>query len=346
MVWGKGDQGSGTCTPLPNPSILALETSPHLSSRSYQTILVWHQGALGDLLLAGPALVAVSRTFSEAAFIGVGHPGRWRLLAGTLPLAAAWDGGEAVWAGLYQQHGDLPPRLAARLAGVDLALVFSPRPRPGFLARLLQGGAPEAVWIPSFPENGPDHVVTVQARRLQELGIREAPVPVRLRLEPASDEDAANDPKDRILAIAPGSGHPAKNWPLSRYYEIARALAWEADLKVVWLAGPAEKPLLPFIQGLAAAQEQVVWAHEPLERVARLLACAQVYLGGDSGLTHLAAAAGARRVVALFGPTDPRVWAPWGEQVTVLTPPGEVGPNRSLADLPSAAVLEEVRRFL
>jgi hypothetical protein len=72
-------------------------------------ILVWHQGALGDLLLAGPALVAVSHHYTGAGFIGVGQPGRWRLLAGTLPLAAAWDGGEAVWAGLFQEHGAIPP---------------------------------------------------------------------------------------------------------------------------------------------------------------------------------------------------------------------------------------------
>ncbi len=323
-----------------------METSPHLPSSSIKKILVWHQGALGDLLLAAPALAVVSRTFPEARFIGVGQPHLWRLLTGTLPLAAVWDSGAALWAGLYQEQGDFPPRLAERLAGVDLALVFAPNPRPDFLARLHQGGVSQALWIPSFPERGTEHVVTVQARRLEELGFREAPTPVRLRLLPGSGDDLEFDPGDRILAIAPGSGQAAKNWPLPNYYELARALAWEAGLKVVWLAGPAEEALLPYIQGLAAAQEQAVWVQEPLERVALILSRTQVYLGGDSGITHLAAAAGARRVVALCGPTDPRLWAPFGDQVTVLTPPGEAGPHRSLTDLPTAAVLEAVRRFL
>ena len=318
--------------------------SPNITS--IKSILVWHQGALGDLLLAGPALVAVSQTYPEADFIGAGNPKRWRLLAGTLPLVATWDGGEALWTGLYQKHQALSPLLRDRLAGKDLALVFSPSPRPDFLARLMQGGVSEAAWIPSFPENGTEHVVTVQARRLVELGIKKALVPLRLRLEGEIDGEIELEPGSRILVIGPGSGQPAKNWPLSRYYEVARALAWEADLKVVWLAGPAEQELLPYIQGLAAAQDQVVWAHEPLERVARLLARTQMYLGGDSGITHLAAAAGAGRVVALFGPTDHRVWAPLGEQVTVLTPPGGAGPNRSLVDLPAAAVLAEMQRFL
>jgi heptosyltransferase-3 len=324
----------------------ALGTSPQFPSRPLRKILLWHQGALGDLLLAGPALVAVNQHYVEARFIGVGHPQRWRLLAGTLPLAAAWDGGEAVWAGLFQEQGAFSPILQERLAGVDLALVFSPRPRPAFLARLVQAGVSQAIWIPSFPEGGTEPVAQVQGRRLKELGIREALAPLRLRLEPGVDAETGFPPEDLILAMAPGSGGTAKNWPLSRYYEVARALAWEAGLKVVWLAGPAEEPVVPYIQGLAAAQEQVVWANEPLERLARLLARTRVYLGGDSGITHLAAAAGARRVVALFGPTDPRVWAPWGEQVTVLTPPGGAGKNTSLATLPAASVLAEVRGYL
>jgi ADP-heptose:LPS heptosyltransferase len=315
-------------------------------SKSIKNILVWHQGALGDLLLAGPALVALRHHFAGARFIGVGQPHLWRLLAGTLPLNAVWNGGEAVWAGLFQEHGAPSATLQERLADVDLVLVFTPRPRQAFLRRLAQAGAGQAVWLPSFPEGGTDPVAVVQGRRLRELGIKEALAPFRLRLEPGGETDTEFAPDDRILALAPGSGSAGKNWPLSCYYAVARDLAWEAGLKVVWLAGPAEAPVLPYIRGLAAAQEQVVWANQPLERLARLLARAQVYLGGDSGITHLAAAAGARRVVALFGPTDPRVWAPWGEQVTVLTPPKGPGQDASLANLTAAAVLAEVRRSL
>ena len=47
------------------------------------------------------------------------------------------------------------------------------------------------------------------------------------------------------------------------------------------------------------------------------LASARVYIGNDSGITHLAAAAGVP-VVAVFGPTDPEIWAPRGERVQVL----------------------------
>jgi ADP-heptose:LPS heptosyltransferase len=50
------------------------------------------------------------------------------------------------------------------------------------------------------------------------------------------------------------------------------------------------------------------------------LATARVYIGNDSGITHLTAAVGTP-VVALFGPTDPRVWAPRGPAVQVIARP-------------------------
>jgi hypothetical protein len=290
--------------------------------------------------------MSVSRHFSSAKFIGVGHPERWELLAGTLPVVAVWHGGEALWAALFQEQGDLPPLLKARLTGIDLALVFSPRPRPGFEARLLQAGVPQTLWLPSFPQGGAHHVTTIQGRRLAEVGIEAVAAPFRLHLTDKNQDGEAPGPGERLLVIAPGSGNPEKNWPLSSYYEVARALAWEGGLKVVWLAGPAEEPLLPYIQGLAAAQEQTVWVCAPLLRVAGLLSRTHLFLGGDSGPTHLAAAAGARRVVALFGPTDPRLWAPLGDQVTVLTPPGGAGAKASLTRLSPESVLGQLRHFL
>lgn len=339
IKYGAESLSLGITTPFPHFEVYLRTPLP---LEKPETILVWHQGALGDLLLAGPALEAICRHYPGARLIGVGHPKRWRLLANTLPLAAIWDGGEALWAGLFLDEGPLSATLTQRLAGIDLALVFSPRPRPGFLARLEQGGVAQALWIPSFPEGGRDHVVTVQGRRLAELGLGETLTPFRLRLDRETDPGL----KEPILAVAPGSSDPNKNWPLSHFYEVTRTLAWNEGLQVVWLAGPAEEQVLPYLQGLARAQDHVVWYLEPLERVARLLTRSQVYLGGDSGLTHLAVAAGTRLVVALFGPTDPRVWAPLGDNVTVLTPPMGAGSGTSLADLSLGVVLAEIKKRL
>jgi heptosyltransferase-3 len=284
-----------------------------------QKILIWHQGALGDLLLAGPALAALSRHYAGARLTALGHPERWGLYSRSLPLDAVWDSGEARWACLFSD-GDVPPPLEALLARFQLALVFSPRPQTGLQARLHQAGIPAVHWLPSFPETGVEAVSALQARQLVGLGLNYAPGPFQLEVELSPDEELPELPgPGPWLAVAPGSGQPRKNWPLAHYYEVSRALGWEYGLKVVWLAGPGEEDMLPYLKALAQAQGQLLLAHRPLARVARVLSRCRLYIGNDSGLTHLAAAVGEPEVLALFGPTDPRVWAPLGPRVRTLT---------------------------
>ena len=93
--------------------------------------------------------------------------------------------------------------------------------------------------------------------------------------------------------IHPFSGSVAKNWPLHRFREFAERLS----MPVRWCSGP-EDPSLPGAIHMDDLYELAGW-----------LSSARVYIGNDSGLTHLAAAVGTP-VVAIFGPTDPAVWAP------------------------------------
>jgi heptosyltransferase-3 len=285
-------------------------------------ILIWHQGALGDLLLAGPALAAISRHYSGARITALGHPERWGLLAKSLPLDEVWNSSDAMWAPLFGK-GALPLRIRERLARFQLALVFSPRPQTTLQDRIHQAGIPLVHWLPSFPETGPDAVAALQARHLAELGLHYVPVPFQLAVGDSPAELPGPGP---WLALAPGSGQTRKNWPLSHYYEVSRTLAWQFSLKVVWLAGPAEEAALPYLEALAQAQGHILLANRPLARVARVLSGCRLYLGNDSGLTHLAAAVSGPDILALFGPTDPRVWAPLGPQVQVISAPCSQAP--------------------
>ncbi len=88
------------------------------------------------------------------------------------------------------------------------------------------------------------------------------------------------------LAIHPYSGSAAKNWPLHRFEALAKLEPFE------W------------------CQDRF----EDLDDLADWLAGARLFVGNDSGITHLAAAVGTPTLV-LFGPTDPAVWAPRGARV-------------------------------
>ncbi|MBI4906877.1 MAG: glycosyltransferase family 9 protein [Acidobacteria bacterium] len=103
-----------------------------------------------------------------------------------------------------------------------------------------------------------------------------------------------------FAVIHPFSGGRHKNWPLHRFRELARSL----DMPVHFTAGPEEE-----LDG--AIRFDNLWD------LAQWIATASLYIGNDSGITHLAAATGVP-VVALFGPTDPAIWAPLGPNVSVL----------------------------
>jgi heptosyltransferase-3 len=328
-----------------------MSQAPLPPPEAVRNILIWHQGALGDLLLAGPALVAISRHYPRALLTGVGVPERWGLLSGALPLAGIWDSSGAVWAYLFAD-APLPALLAAKLAPFQLALVFTPEIRPGLLARLREAGIGAVRWVPSFPVECRESLAALQARHLGGCGLGYEPEPFRLALgkNGGGGEAAELLGSGPWVVAAPGSGHPCKNWPLAHYYEVTRALAWECRAQVAWLAGPAEREMLPYLQALAVSQGQRLWANLRLAQVAGLLSRSDLYLGGDSGITHLAAAVSRGAVLALFGPTDPAIWAPWGSRVTVLTAPCPRAPcsrgreipclePQCLGDLPPARVL-------
>jgi ADP-heptose:LPS heptosyltransferase len=248
------------------------------------------------------------------------------LLAKSLPLDEVWNSSEAMWASLFGNE-TLPLRIRERLARFQLALVFSPRPQTTLQDRIHRAGIPLVHWLPSFPETGTDAVADLQAHHLAALGVHYIPAPFKLALGDEMEEEPVELPNPGPwLALAPGSGQARKDWPLSHYYEVSRTLAWQFSLKVVWLTGPAEEAALPYLEGLAQAQGHILLANRPLVRVARVLSRCRLYMGNDSGLTHLAAAMAGPDVLALFGPTDPRVWAPLGPQVHVLSAPCSQAP--------------------
>ena len=105
-----------------------------------------------------------------------------------------------------------------------------------------------------------------------------------------------------FAVIHPFSGSPRKNWPLEKFRELAGIL--ERIMPVRWCAGPEDPPLEGAVH-IDNLYELACWLRR-----------ARLFFGNDCGITHLAAAVGAP-VVAMFGPTDPAVWAPRGPHVRV-----------------------------
>jgi ADP-heptose:LPS heptosyltransferase len=155
-----------------------------------------------------------------------------------------------------------------------------------------------------------------------------------------------------VLAIGPGSGAREKNWPEEYYLAAARWWRERTGGDVIVLVGPVEEER-GGIDQLSA--HSVVACGLELSQLAALLSRCVLYLGNDSGVSHLAAAVGVR-TVTLFGPSDEREWAPRGRKVTVLRRDIECSPcstdalkscphRACLVDLTAQEVIEHLERL-
>ena len=209
--------------------------------------------------------------------------------------------------------------------------------------RTLALSAGLATFVPRVVTHDPDppasaeHASRWLARPLQSLGLSAEEAPPSCRPGPneslPSDELLSRLP-ERFLAVHPGSGSATKNWPAQRFAALIDALAaGEAWLLV---EGPADEASAAPLRGLPRA---VLARDRPLRSLGALLGHAGLYVGNDSGVTHLAAAWGAP-TLALFGPTDPAVWGPVGERVTTLC-----SPNRQMDGLDLSEVVARALAF-
>jgi ADP-heptose:LPS heptosyltransferase len=126
----------------------------------------------------------------------------------------------------------------------------------------------------------------------------------------------------KVLALAPGSGSVEKNWPAEFYRVVAEW--WERELggRSVIVLGPVEQEqttVMNFWKSMLVAQGL------SLAQLVALLSRSDLYLGNDSGVTHLAAMIGVE-TVAVFGPTAVRQWAPRGKRVTTVAQKVECAP--------------------
>ena len=155
-----------------------------------------------------------------------------------------------------------------------------------------------------------------------------------------------------VLTLAPGSGAAEKNWSVDFFRTVAEWWRHATQGAAVVLTGPVEEER----GGFDTLSDCCKSARDlNLAQVAALLARSDLYLGNDSGITHLAAAVGVR-AVALFGPSDALEWAPIGERVTVLTRNVECSPcevsamkscshHKCLTTLYPADVIREIEKL-
>jgi ADP-heptose:LPS heptosyltransferase len=264
-------------------------------------------GALGDLVLLRGVVASLRAAGASVTVVAPTRPGSAIVNAQDLALAqrlVPWESADLARALAAESDDGLRDLLGL----YDAVLCYSRDPQ---LSRRLSALAERVVPCDPAPASG--HASTWLLRPLAELGLPAVEPPI---VAPTTEEIRAvavtrERLPARFLAIHPGSGSAAKNWPIERYAALARRVSegrpWLLSL------GPADEKL----EALAEAPNVVVTRHLPPRALGALLSSAGAYVGNDSGVSHVAAAWGVR-TVALFGPTDPGTWGPVGPHVRTL----------------------------
>ena len=314
--------------------------------RSGARILFITNTRIGDVVLSTGLLGLLSDTFPTARITVVAGPSACSLFAGApgvervIPLrkeryyrhwARLYLGLLRPWDLIIDLRGSglawLLPTLRRRIVGRSDAA----EPRVVELGRLLGAATPPAprVWIQASDRQA-------AARRVP------------------TDSD--------FLAVAPGAGFPEKQWPPERFAAMIDRLteprAVGGSLAVTLLGAPEERPIVEAVCRRLAdrrdTRRPIAVLGEPhLPVVAAILERARLFIGNDSGLMHLAAAAGAP-TVGLFGPTPPARYRPWGVPTLVIQsangrdeadPSGGFLPLRPMIELDVERVVAGVSRF-
>jgi heptosyltransferase-1 len=303
-----------------------------------ERLLIVRLGSLGDIVHTLPAASLLRRALPHAT-IGWAIEERWSaLLLGDTPEASplvdrlhfinarSWRRAllsDETWREIVTEMG------ALRDERYEAAIDFQGLWKSAALA--LWSGAPERVGF-DRPRERPASMfytrrVDATAKHIfeQNLQLAAAVVPgalpeIRFPIAPSATAEAWCDAELRrrgvanFVLLSAGAGWGAKLWPAENFAEVARGLCAQG-LSVLVNCGPGEETLARLVEEKSEGAAQAVPCS--LAELIALTRRARLFIGGDTGPSHIAAALGIP-VVAIFGPTDPERNGPYGSRTVVL----------------------------
>ena len=171
-------------------------------------------------------------------------------------------------------------------------------------------------------ESGMSHMVEYHAQALNSLGTYSLSSEPEVHVQEEYHERAQTRlaqlrlDQHRWVMIHPTARYWFKAWPHERFSQLSNWLAGN-DMTVVLVGHAQDLEIAEKIQARANVPVISLVGQTSLLELAALMKCADLFLGNDTGLMHIAAAVGCP-VVGLFGPTDPKVWGPRGKNTKVI----------------------------
>lgn len=304
-------------------------------------ILIIRGGAIGDFILTLPAIRLIRENFPDCHLEILGYRHIAALAEGRFYAHATRSIEYGPLAAFFNPRAELDPELCEYFSGFQQVVSYIYDPDKLFEGGLRRAGVKNLLTgSPKLTDE--THAAKQLARPLEQLALwLEDPAaaffPTNADLAAAEARlGATNGP---WIALHPGSGGARKNWPLENWKELYRAMKdCHPQAHFLVVGGESDTERLGALR--ADAENRTTFLENlPLPELGAVLSRCALFVGHDSGISHLAAAAGAPCLL-LFGPTDPDVWAPANPGVSVLR-----APDGDLSRLDVAAVLDKIPSF-
>jgi ADP-heptose:LPS heptosyltransferase len=301
--------------------------TPFQEMPNVQSILTIHQGALGDFILALPVLETLRKAFPQAKSVIMGYPRILELAEERFYAEKILPIDQRGMATFFVREGSLDASLSQFFGTFDLVVVFGKDGEGtviGNLRRVCQGRILHINSFPTWDERV--HLVDHLLRQIAQYGLPVSSFNPRLHLKQSDREWAedfwrgkrlASEERSRMIILHPGSGSKKKVWPLERFLELACHLQDHFSSKLLIVLGPAEGLEVQKAFERMGPNRPILAKGLSLLQLASVMEGSWFFIGNDSGVSHMAAALGIP-IIAIFGPTDPKVWSPRGEKVCVI----------------------------
>lgn len=333
-----GNNGHGESNFLPKSS--PGNVNDIRENRRIKKILIIKLCCVGDILFTTPALRALRRGFPEAHLA---------YLVGSWSKEIIEDNPNLDEIIIYDAPAHASSRWRAfirtlsclrklRQKKFDLAVIFHRTSFSGLFALL--AGIPKRI---GFDYGGLGRLLTRKVvfdaskhevdRYLDvvtSLGIESAGRTTEMKVMAKEENYVSNllqthgvKTVDRVVAILagggknPGASMPIKRWQAEKFARLADTIIEKYKVKVIFLGGPGDEEVVKkVVSGMKNESINLV-GKTNFKQLAAILTHCQLFIGGDSGPLHIAAAVGTP-TIGIFGPSDPRLVAPKGENHLVI----------------------------
>ena len=357
-----------------------MTAAPHAAVPAFSRILIVRLGSMGDIIHTLPAATALRHAFPEAT-LGWVIEERWAELLCTLPTPRSGPRSPQrplvdkihivntkqwrsrlfhlqTWEQIGSAFSDL------RSPKYEMAIDFQGAIRSALLARW--SGAPLVYGFAQPRESAASmfyarkaiargtHVIEQNLSLAESVALRSLNVPdIQFPCDPVVENNCAPNLEipcgSNLVLLNPGAGWGAKQWPPERYGQVAKELAQEGFLSFINFS-PGEEQLAKTVETVSEGTARLFSGS--LTQLIAFTRRARLFIGGDTGPMHLAAALRIP-VVAIFGPTDPARNGPFGTRSIVLRSPASptshkrhARPDEGLLEITPEQVLKAARQLL